>query len=191
VDFYLEKRGRTFKSVKQRFKKISERQFRRFYAQAINGGSKNEKWKLVDEFVWEQFQDARKKLKPVHDDDIKKWALTAAGSNDLASSISSRWIASWKSRRGVVSRKVSRIWPTAKLQKAEAVAAAAIDFRKEVLEKLADYDPDMILNTDQSGYQYEFFSGRTLSFKGENATPLAIRSMNKTTHSYTIQPTLR
>lgn len=56
--------------------------------------------------------------------------------------------------------------------------------------KLPNFHPVMVINTDQSGFNYEFFSGCTLSYRGENQTPIAIKSMNKTSHSYTIQPSL-
>lgn len=53
---------------------------------------------------------------------------------------------------------------------------------------LPKYDLDYVINTDQSGIQLEFYSTRTLSYKGEKATALTVRSKNATTHSFTVQP---
>ena len=44
-----------------------------------------------------------------------------------------------------------------------------------------------MINTDQSGFNYELYSPRTLSVVGEKATYLCVGSMHSTTHSYTIQ----
>lgn len=53
---------------------------------------------------------------------------------------------------------------------------------------LPKYDPDYVINTDQSGIQIELSSTRTLSHKGEKATALSVRSKNAITHSFTVQP---
>jgi hypothetical protein len=45
-----------------------------------------------------------------------------------------------------------------------------------------------VINTDQSGIQLEFYSTRTLPFKGERTTAVTIRSKNVTTYSFTVQP---
>lgn len=52
------------------------------------------------------------------------------------------------------------------------------------------YEPNEVLNTDQSGIELEMHSTRTLSYKGERLTVVAVRSTNATTHSYTVQPTI-
>ena len=52
------------------------------------------------------------------------------------------------------------------------------------------FDPTAIFNTDQSGFNYIVHSNRTLSQVGERFTVAAAQSMNKLTHSYTIQPIL-
>lgn len=190
VDFFTASPGRTFKSVKQRFRTINERQFHRFRKQVAAGGSTQDKWRRVDEEVLQKMREARRDKLPVHGADLRRWALNAASAIGLQTSVSASWLHEWKKRHGIVSRKVSQVWSTAKLEKAAETEAAAVEFRKLVLSKLGGRDPDMIMNIDQSGYQYEYFSERTLSFKGEHATPIAIRSMSRTTHSYTIQPTL-
>lgn len=99
---------------------------------------------------------------------MRRWALNATSAVGLASKISDNWLLKMKRRHGIVSRKVSKVWSTAKLQRAAETEAAVVEFRQEVLAKLANYDPDMVMNTDQSGYQYEFFFGWTNSYKGEH-----------------------
>jgi hypothetical protein len=53
-----------------------------------------------------------------------------------------------------------------------------------------DYLPSQIFNSDQSGFNYEIHSGRTLDFVGVKSVEGVVQSISSTTHSYTIQPTI-
>ncbi len=55
-------------------------------------------------------------------------------------------------------------------------------------ERLLNYNLDFVFNTDQSGYNYEMVSTRTLSDKVVKINEGLVNSMNKVTHSYSIQP---
>jgi len=63
-------------------------------------------------------------------------------------------------------------------------------FMEEVRDLLPSYNHRSILNTDQTAFEFEMHSTRTLSYVGEKATLLAVRSKNKITHRYTVQPTI-
>lgn len=52
------------------------------------------------------------------------------------------------------------------------------------------YGVENIYNSDQSGFQLELHSGRTLTHKGEKKVESVVQSVSATTHSYTIQPTI-
>ncbi|CAF1504101.1 unnamed protein product, partial [Rotaria sordida] len=73
----------------------------------------------------------------------------------------------------------------------EEVQHSADEFVSTVRNLLPKYNPDYVINTDQSGIQLEFYSTRTLSFKGERSTAINVRSKNATTHSFTVQPCVR
>jgi hypothetical protein len=68
------------------------------------------------------------------------------------------------------------------------IEKSAEQFVMQVKSLLSGYDKDFVLNTDQSGLRLEFPSTRTLSYRGEKTTLSAVRSINATTHSYTVQP---
>jgi hypothetical protein len=68
------------------------------------------------------------------------------------------------------------------------IKKSAEQFVMQVKSLLSGYDEDFVLNTDQSGLRLEFPSSRTLSYRGEKTTLAAVRSINATTHSYTVQP---
>lgn len=55
---------------------------------------------------------------------------------------------------------------------------------------MSNFTPAQILNSDQSGINYESHGGRTLSFRGEKSTEAIIQSFSSLTHSYTIMPLL-
>ncbi|CAF5040639.1 unnamed protein product, partial [Rotaria sp. Silwood1] len=56
----------------------------------------------------------------------------------------------------------------------EEVQHFADEFVSRVRDLLPKYDPDYVINTDQSGIQLEFHSTRTLSYKGETTTALTV-----------------
>ena len=70
------------------------------------------------------------------------------------------------------------------------IKRSAEQFVTQVKLLLPCYNGDYVWNTDQSGLQLEFPSTRTLSYRGEKTTIATVRSINATTRSYTVQPTI-
>jgi len=63
-----------------------------------------------------------------------------------------------------------------------------MNFRSEINEIIPNYDPQNVINTDQTGFKYEVYSNRTLSHYKERCTVAALNSpSNKASHSYTVQ----
>lgn len=143
--------------------------------------------------VLHKFEEARANILPVHDKNLKKWALQCAKKIglDLAKFKASHWwLSKLKRKYKISSRKVTKLLTKHQAENSEALDKAAEDFRAAVLEESVNYPPDLIFNSDQSGFTYELHSSRTLSKTGEKVTFLKIRSHNKCTHSYTIMPIL-
>lgn len=65
----------------------------------------------------------------------------------------------------------------------------ARDFIRKVKSLIPSCDPKAVLNTDQCILELEVPTNRSLSYRGENNTVASVRSINATTHRYTIQPT--
>jgi len=65
----------------------------------------------------------------------------------------------------------------------------ALEFTNEInqLKSSQEIDQSRVWNTDQSGFNYEMTSARTLSVQGEKDTQGLVQSMNAMTHSYTLQ----
>ena len=69
------------------------------------------------------------------------------------------------------------------------VRTRALEFVREVTDYVSAnaIDADMVLNTDQSRFEYEITSNRTLSMTGEKTTEATVASVASTALSYTIQ----
>ena len=92
----------------------------------------------------------------------------------------------------IVSRKITHKVSTRADVDAAAVQASAADFVNEIKSFIAEHKltPEQVLNTDQSRFDKEFHSGRTLAIKGSNPIVGAIGSVAATTHSYMIMPVI-
>lgn len=61
-------------------------------------------------------------------------------------------------------------------------------FVNKIRPYLSKPGPQNIYNSDQSGFQLEIHSGRTLAVEGTSKVECLVQSVSATTHSYTIQP---
>ncbi|GFW48769.1 HTH CENPB-type domain-containing protein [Trichonephila clavipes] len=69
----------------------------------------------------------------------------------------------------------------------EETHAAAEKFRLHTRALIPNYDKDFVLNTDQTGCQYQSTYSRTLAEQGSKVVLVKRKDMNKVTHSYTAQ----
>lgn len=101
---------------------------------------------------------------------------------------SRHWLDNFKRRNGVVSRKVTILTTRPEVENSAATAESIIQFHADYKNESFNYAKCRIWNYDQSGFAYEPSNLRTLSFKGERDTSLMVDSINRHTHSYTVQP---
>src|SRR6185437_6353552 len=178
-----------FSVVQRRFRWIKQQcMIPRILSAVEKNGNFRQKYADISKAVLAKYKDARRQLHPVHDTDLKKWAVDAARAIGIKFTASSYWIFKFKRQHRISSRKVTTRCTRRQLGTAEAIAQSAITFRAKVLEEAPKYQNNHIFNNDQSGFNYEMASTRTLSNTGEKDTVLVINSHNKCTHSYTIQP---
>jgi len=101
---------------------------------------------------------------------------------------SKTWLQDVKRRHGIVSRKVQKLVSFRELRNENQIQESVMTFRSEINEIIPNYDPQNVINTDQTGFKYEVYSNRTLSHYGERCTVAALNSpSNKASHSYTVQ----
>jgi len=191
VDYCNEHPNFSFHSIQRRFRRIKDRKTI-FRLQEIvkKGGTMREKLDLINNYALNKYNEARNQYKPVHGIDVRRWAREKASLLKINFKASPTWLYNFTTRNQIVSRKVTKLITVSRAENAENIEKSAEAFRDAVQEELINYMPDMIFNSDQSGYSYEFHSTRTLSSVGEKDTFLAVTSMNRISHSYTIQPIL-
>ena len=196
VQFYYERNGKTGKrkhcwnTFHRHFKSVPNRgystHFRKYLA---SGGTKRHKINQIDAFVYESFENVGGRLLSVHDIDLRQWGLRKAKEiflNDFVAS--EKCLFNFKHRYNSCSRKITKLVTKREGQNEQEIYKSAYDFVSNTQRIKKTYNPDYILNTDQSGLQLELYSNRTLSFQGEKTTLAAVHSVDNTTHSYTVQP---
>ncbi|XP_076288088.1 uncharacterized protein LOC143212802 [Lasioglossum baleicum] len=194
VDFWKSGRKRrlNFQTVKNKFKKLRRlSDLYRWEEQINKGGCRYDKLKAIAHAILQKFIVARNNKMSVHDIDLRRWATNENLSINLAEfQASSFWLWKFKENYNIVSRKTTKHVTRHHSNHLTDLIAAAEDFVCHVKGYFENYGASNIFNSDQSGFQLELHSGRTLSHKGEKETGALVQSISSTTHSYTIQPTI-
>ncbi|XP_071572277.1 uncharacterized protein [Temnothorax nylanderi] len=127
----------------------------------------------------------------VHDIDLKRWALQAQkeiGNLNPIFKASPSWIARFKKSHRIVSRKVTKFVTRKTLEDSVDLQKTTNDFLETVKPLIEQFGSENIYNSDQSGFQLEIHSGRSLDNQGVKTVERVVQSVSSTTHSYTIQP---
>ena len=191
-------RGKTKKykyvTVKNQFKQIrSRKQFDRWKIQVQQSGDRVEKLRIVFEFAAQKFKNAREKKLNVSDLDVKRWAINKAREVGLDGfKASNYWLWKFKNSIRVVNRKVTKFVTQNYNTESININETADLFVKSSQQHFKDknYSKSEIFNSDQSGFNLEVHSGRTLEYKGVKTVEMLIQSKSAMTHSYSIQPTI-
>ena len=185
---------RKLNTVQHNFKYVSsERQLRRWAHQIEAGGTKRERLAQISEYVIQNLREAIDAGYILHDRDIRRWALKAykeQGNDNMVFKASRKWVNNFKKAHRIVSRKVTKFVTRTTIEDDEVLKVRATDFVKEVKPLSVRIGPDNIYNSDQSEFQLEIHSGRTLAVQGTKKVECVVQSVFSTTHSYTIQPTI-
>ena len=63
-------------------------------------------------------------------------------------------------------------------------------FFQEVKPLVKEYEPDNMYNSNESGFQLEIHSGRSLAREAQKKVEYVVQSVSSATHSYTLQLTV-
>jgi len=186
------KRNRSLQAVQHKFRKVSsERQLRRWEEQLQSGGSRTDKLSYISKFTYDKFTAAVESGFMVHDIDIKRWALQAQeeiGNLNPIFQASYSWVSRFKKTHRIVSRKVTNFVTRRTLEDSVDLQKTTDDFLNTVKPLIEQFGSENVYNSDQSGFQLEIHSGRSLSHQGIRKVQRVVQSLASTTHSYTIQP---
>ena len=126
----------------------------------------------------------------VHDIDLKRWAMVKQKEVNLENfKASVQWLRKFKKSNRIVSRKITKLITQVSYNN-EGIYQDSQLFVKNNKDLFESSKCSHIFNTDQSGFNMEMHSGRTLEIKGTKAIERKVQSISSTTHSYTIQPTI-
>ncbi|GFT04461.1 HTH CENPB-type domain-containing protein [Trichonephila clavipes] len=161
--------------------KIWEEQIRR-------GGSTKDKYTTIDKWTHDRFVEARQSNQQVTTRNLQQWDLAAASQfPDLEFKASEAWVKIFKRKHRIRQRKITKFVSERKTATMEETHAAAEKFRLHTRALILNYDKDFVLNTDQTGCQYQSTYNRTLAEQGSKVVLVKRKDMNKVTHSYTAQ----
>jgi len=154
------------------------------------GGHRLSKLEQLKNIVYTHFRDARDHYLPVHGHDLKGWSIEAARIVSLPSfKASASFLRSLKAQFRISSRKVTKFITKRTRTDEHVIERNARNFVAKIndMKITLGFPSSHVWNTDQSGFNYELSSGRTLSDKGEKETFAMVQSVNSLTHSYTVQ----
>lgn len=196
VDFWRSgiTKNLALKTVQNRFRKVQSITQLKRWAKALNkGGTYREKIGRICSFVLENFKSAIDAGHIVHDRDLQKWALQAQkdiGYEDFRFKASNHWVNNFKKAHRIVSRKINKFVTKKTIEGTEYLQRKADEFVIKIKKLIREKGIQNVYNSDQSGFQLEIHSGRTLAVEGESQIQCLVQSVGSTTHSYTIQPTI-
>jgi len=177
-------------TVKHSFRKVkSLRQLYRWEHYIQKGGTHREKMLYISEYVLQNFKEADEEKKIIHDMDLRRWALEAKAQIDLSSfKASATWIFNFKRKYRIVSRKITKFVSRSAQRDKEQLQIACQEFIATVKSNINLFELENIYNADESGFNLELHSGRTLTTQGVKTVESIAQSLSATTHSYTIMP---
>lgn len=73
-------------------------------------GTKREKIQVIEDFVYDKFEEARNRVLSVHDHDLRRWALQKAAEDSVLNfQASEHWLRAFKHRHRICSRKITKL----------------------------------------------------------------------------------
>ncbi|XP_076666304.1 uncharacterized protein LOC143367919 [Andrena cerasifolii] len=179
-------------SVQHQFRKVkSVQQLYRWEAALANDGTRREQLLSIVQNVLDKFQTAIDQGSLIHDIDIRRWALKAKEEVNLPTfKAGHTWIMNFKKVHNIVSRKVTKFVSRSAQQDKQHLHLTSSEFVNQVKPYIATHNPSNVYNADESGFNLEIHSGRTLTHRGGKTIEASVQSVSSITHSYTILPTI-
>lgn len=141
--------------------------------------------------VLKRIAEARERRRAIHGYHIRRWGLEIATEMNISRSFfsaSPTWLYKLKKHGRIGSRKITE-YISRREDSTQDILDQSIDRFLSMYEDTAGrYPRRLIINMDQTGFNYEYTDKRTLSYIGERDTRVNIDQRNKMTHSFTSQP---
>ncbi|XP_025154118.1 uncharacterized protein LOC112588423 [Harpegnathos saltator] len=189
----------SFRTLQSKFKQHLHyhSEVARFRKYILSGGNYWDKLQLIKRNVYDRFTEAREQRQLVTRRLLQQWAMAAAVQYNKQGEeseehgkafrfvASNTWLTSFLHEYKISNRRVVRYLSKREIISPQAVMEYAVHFQELIRSISPDYDPDFIVNSDQTGCEYRVNVART--YTGEKFVQLYIGDLNKVTHSYTAQ----
>lgn len=119
--------------------------------------------------------------------------MTAAASfqSDIFSfRASPTWVKVFKRKYRIKQRKITKYVSRREVATLEETYEAAERFQAQTRKIIPDFNLNFVINTDQTGCNYQSTYNRSLEFKGTKTVLIKKHNLNKITHSYMAQYTI-
>lgn len=107
-------------------------------------------------WMLDRFVEAKEKLEQVTTRILQQWALACSvqfQSNTFKFTASNSWITSFKRQHKIRQKKIIKYVSEREVSSMERTLAAAHRFQKHIRTLISNYNPDFVINTDQTGCQ--------------------------------------
>ncbi|CAF1573101.1 unnamed protein product [Rotaria sp. Silwood1] len=133
--------GVAFTTVQHAFRRVTHpMQLKRFREYVANNGNRRQKLERVEHFELDRFRYARNNNLPVHDLDVKRWALSQAKIENIDDfKASDYWLLNFKKRNGISSRKVTKFVSHREVVDKSIIKQTADDFVAEATKHIPKY----------------------------------------------------
>lgn len=185
----LQQAGRSESQIKKLYPWYRRQLLPAFKKALLDHGTQANKMKLINQHVRGEFNKAREAGMPVRGFMLRDWGLMEAERLNATHFFhaSTKWLHSFKTREGIVSRKVTKT--IARRNVDPTTLQWRIDkFMDTYAEQRSKFYRRHIWNMDQVGFTYEIDTQRTLDWKGNRDTIIIPNQRGHQTHSYTLQP---
>lgn len=108
-------------------------------------------------------------------------------SEDFNFNASFTWVERFKRKHRIRQRKITKFVSSKEFATMEEVLAAAEEFQIQTRIIIPDFDLDYVINTDQTGCQYQSTYNRSLAEQGAKTVLVKKKDLNKISHSFTAQ----
>jgi hypothetical protein len=120
----------------------------RFRKYVYHHGTKRGKLDIVEHFVYGKFEQARAGALPVHDNDIRRWALEKAKEESLEDfTASHHWLINFKKCHQITSRRITKFVTKHEIEDTAEIQKSAHDFVFQAREEMKKFKPNEILKT--------------------------------------------
>ncbi|XP_025160571.1 uncharacterized protein LOC112589900 [Harpegnathos saltator] len=155
-----------------------------------SGGTRVDKWQTIDNETFEHFREARSCYEQVTTRTLQQWALIAASpfqSDTFSFDASSTWVQVFKQKHRIKQRQITKYVSRREIATLEETTEAEQRFQIQTRNIISNFNLDFVINTDQTGCNYQTTYNKSLQFKGVKTVFLKKQNLNKITHLYTAQ----